>query len=211
MPDMPPSEPLTEAPAPGAPPAHLALFPLNAVLFPAGPLPLRIFETRYTDMIRRCLREQSRFGVVMIRAGGEVGEVTSTADVGTSARIVDFYQLPDGLLGVTCLGERKFRVLRRWLAPDQLNIAEVEWLAPESEVAVPPEHRGLALLLEKLLPELGELYANVPHRLDEAGWVGSRLAEVLPFALAHKQHWLEVSDPLARLAEIAPLIRRVEP
>ncbi|HKZ74176.1 MAG TPA: LON peptidase substrate-binding domain-containing protein, partial [Steroidobacteraceae bacterium] len=80
--------------------ATLQLFPLHTVLFPAGPLPLRIFETRYTDMVRRCMRERSSFGVLLIRAGAEVGAVASTAEVGTTARIVDFYQLPDGLLGI---------------------------------------------------------------------------------------------------------------
>lgn len=196
---------------PGAPRAQIALFPLNTVLFPGGPLPLRIFETRYTDMVRRCMREPCQFGVVLILAGGEVGDVASTADVGTSARIVDFDQLPDGLLGITCRGERKFRVRRRWLASDKLNMGEVEWLPPETQLPVPPQHRGLALLLERLLPEFGELYEDVPRSFDDAAWVGSRLAEILPLELAHKQHCLELTDPLERLAEIAPLIRRAEP
>src|SRR6185503_20499344 len=85
--------------------AEIPLFPLNTVLFPGGPLPLRIFEPRYVDMVRYCMRERAPFGVVLIRAGTEVGQVTSAADVGTSARIVDFFQLPDGLLGITCVGE----------------------------------------------------------------------------------------------------------
>ena len=51
--------------------AVIALFPLHTVLFPGGPLPLRIFETRYTDMVRRCMREQQPFGVVMIQEGDE--------------------------------------------------------------------------------------------------------------------------------------------
>ena len=51
----------------------IPLFPLNIVLFPGGPLPLRIFETRYVDMVRNCMRASANFGVVLIRAGGEVG------------------------------------------------------------------------------------------------------------------------------------------
>ncbi|MGH8308529.1 MAG: LON peptidase substrate-binding domain-containing protein [Steroidobacteraceae bacterium] len=188
----------------------LALFPLNTVLFPGGPLPLRIFETRYTDMVRRCMRQRSSFGVLLIRAGAEVGSVTSTAEIGTSARIVDFYQLPDGLLGITCVGERKFRVRERSRQPDGLNVGKIEWLPPEAEVALPAEHHHLGQLLRKVLPELSELYQNVPKHFDDAGWVSSRLAEILPLELSDKQFLLEMDDPLVRLARVAPLIRRNE-
>jgi uncharacterized protein len=186
----------------------LPLFPLNTVLFPGGPLPLRIFETRYTDMVRRCTRQRSSFGVLLIRAGAEVGAVTSTAEIGTSARIVDFYQLPDGLLGITCVGERRFRVLERSRQPDGLNLGEVEWLAPEVTAELPSEHHHLGQLLRKVLPELSELYVNLPKQFDEAGWVACRLAEILPLELPDKQSLLEMDDPLQRLARVAPLVRR---
>ena len=84
----------------------LPLFPLNTVLFPGGPLSLRIFEPRYLDMVRRCLKERGGFGVVLILEGLEAGVVGRVADTGTSARIVDFDTLPDGLLGIVCVGER---------------------------------------------------------------------------------------------------------
>lgn len=189
---------------------RLPLFPLNTVLFPGGPLPLRIFETRYTDMVRRCLRERSSFGVLLIRAGAEVGTVTSTADIGTSARIVDFYQLPDGLLGITCLGERRFRVCERSKQNDGLNLGEVEWLDGDAQMPLPAEHHHLGQLLRKVLPELSELYENVPKHFEDAGWVASRLAEILPLELSDKQTLLEMDDPLARLARVAPLIKRDE-
>ena len=190
--------------------AEIALFPLNSVLFPGGPLPLRIFETRYTDMVRRCMREDSGFGVVLIRAGAEGGEVASTAEVGTLARIVDFYPLPDRLLGITCRGERRFRVLRRWRDGSGLNMAEVSWLEAPPPVAVPEEFHHLAELIRKVLPELGELYEGTEPRLDDADWVGCRLVEILPISLGDKQACLELDDPVARLARLAPLIRRVD-
>ena len=190
--------------------AEIALFPLNSVLFPGGPLPLRIFETRYTDMVRRCMREDAGFGVVLIRAGAEVGEVASTAEVGTLARIVDFYPLPDRLLGITCRGERRFRVLRRWRDGRGLNMAEVSWLEVPPPVAVPEEFHHLAELIRKVLPELGELYEGIEPRLDDADWVGCRLVEILPISLGDKQACLELDDPVARLARLAPLIRRVD-
>lgn len=189
--------------------AEIPLFPLHTVLFPGGPLPLRIFETRYIDMVRRCTREGSCFGVLGIRVGDEAGEVHQTAAVGTSARIVDFYQLPDGLLGITCHGERRFRLLRRFRAADGLNLGEIEWFADEPAVAVPEAYRHFIDLLRAALPQFGDLYADVARRYDDAAWVGARVAEILPISLADKQACLEL-DGLARLARLAPLIQRVE-
>lgn len=190
--------------------SEIALFPLNTVLFPGGPLPLRIFEPRYVDMVRHCMRSGSAFGVVLIRAGGEVGAVARTADIGTTARIVDFSQLPDGLLGLSCLGERRYRILRRWRQEDGLNLAEVEWLPVAAAEPLPPELSFLSDLLTRVLPELGEMYANVPRNFDAADWVGARLAEILPLSLGDKQALLELDDAVARLERIAPLIRRTD-
>ncbi|HVY82623.1 MAG TPA: LON peptidase substrate-binding domain-containing protein [Steroidobacteraceae bacterium] len=202
------------APARATRPAHPAdipLFPLNTVLFPGGPLPLRIFEPRYVDMVRYCMREHAPFGVVLIRAGFEAGgAVTSTAEVGTSARIVDFFQMPDGLLGIRCVGERKFKVLERRVQSDGLNMGTVEWTPAERAAELPAEYSHLAALLRKVLPELGEMYESVPKHFDDAGWVSARLAEILPIHLAEKQLCLELADPLARLARLAPFIRRAE-
>ena len=82
----------------------IALFPLNSVMFPKGRVSLQIFESRYVDMIRQCLRETSGFGVVLIATGSEVarsGEKLDVHRVGTYCEIVDWNQLPNGLLGIT--------------------------------------------------------------------------------------------------------------
>jgi uncharacterized protein len=190
--------------------AEIPLFPLNTVLFPGGPLPLRIFEPRYVDMVRYCMRERAPFGVVLIRAGAEVGQVTSAADIGTSARIVDFFQLPDGLLGITCLGERRFRVQSRRVKDDGLNMGTVEWLPADRPTDLPGEYAHLGVLLRKVLPQLGDIYQSTPKHFDDAAWVGARLAEILPIDLADKQHCLELDDPVERLARLSPFIRRAE-
>jgi len=189
--------------------AEIPLFPLNTVLFPGGPLPLRIFEPRYVDMVRYCMRERAPFGVVLIRAGVEAGgAVSSTADVGTTARIIDFFQMPDGLLGIKCLGERRFRVSSRRTQSDGLNMGTVEWMAAERAVDLPAEYAHLGQLLRKVLPELGEVYEAVPKHFNDAGWVSARLAEILPLNLADKQLCLELEDPVQRLARLSPFIRR---
>jgi Lon protease-like protein len=180
-------------------PSALPLFPLNAVLFPGGPLKLRIFEPRYVDMIGRCMREGLSFGVAMIVEGVEVGGVARTVDVGTSARIVDFEQLKDGLLGITAIGDQRFRIESMERQADGLNIAQVDWLPAEPALPVPEECGYLVQLLQHALPLLAPAYDFTPVLYDDASWVGSRLIEILPLPLEEKQRCLEMPDPLQRL------------
>ena len=184
----------------------IPLFPLHAVLFPGGPLQLRIFETRYTDMVRRCLRESQPFGVVLIQEGDEAGEVATTATVGSTARIADFHTLHDGLLGIACVGERKFRVQRVWRAGDGLNMAEVQWLPAEPEVALPAGYVRLAAAVRRALDELDEQYQHVEKKFDDAAWVSARLTELLPIELDDKQALLELADPIERLDALAVIV-----
>jgi uncharacterized protein len=184
----------------------IALFPLHTVLFPGGPLPLRIFETRYTDMVRRCMREQQPFGVVLIQDGDEAGEVATTATVGCTARIADFHTLQDGLLGISCLGERKFRVQRVWRAADGLNMGEVVWLPAEPELPLSASHTRLVATLRRALDELHEHYELVETKFDDAAWVGSRLAELIPIGLGDKQALLELQDPIERLDALLSVV-----
>jgi len=182
---------------------ELPLFPLGTVLFPGGPLRLRIFEPRYLDMVRQCLRGSRPFGVVLILEGLEAGAAASVATTGTSARLVDFDTLPDGLLGIDCLGEQRFRLCRRWQQADGLNLAEVDYLPDDAPCALPAELAHLGELLREVLPQLGERYAHVTANYDDAGWVGNRWAEVLPLTCAERQQLLELADPLTRLTQVA--------
>ena len=115
---------------------EIPLFPLNTVLFPGGPLRLRIFEARYVDMVRHCMKTDSDFGVVAIRHGQEVGPA-EFHEVGTTAEIVDWSQEPDGLLGLAVAGRRRFRVETISQLPDGLYMGRIDWLAPETAVSAP--------------------------------------------------------------------------
>lgn len=184
---------------------HVPLFPLNTVLFPGGPLPLRIFEPRYVDMISSCLKRDSPFGVLLIRDGSEAGPAT-TYEVGTLARIVDWYQGSDGLLGITAVGERRFRLISSYRQEDGLNIGEIELLDDEPATPLPDEHREMANILAGVLDDLGRLYESLERHMDDAGWVTSRFVEILPIDLEQKQRCLEQNDPVERLRIVRELL-----
>jgi Lon protease-like protein len=187
---------------------EVPLFPLQTVLFPGGPLPLRIFEARYVDMISRCMREGSEFGVLLISDGAETGPST-VAQIGTLARITDWYQGSDGLLGVTAQGTERFRLLGEHAQPDGLRLGDVERLPRETDADVPDAFSPLASILENVLDNLGKHYADLERHYDSATWIGYRFAEILPLSLPQRQYFLEIEDPIARLELVATLLKQV--
>jgi len=179
--------------------ATLPLFPLRTVLFPGGEIRLRIFEQRYLDLIRTCARQARPFGVCLILEGSEVGAPALPAAFGTSARIVDFFTLADGLLGIAVQGEARFHVRRSAVRDSGLIVAEVDALADRSEQVL-PQHGLLVELLDRLLGKLPSIHAKAERwRFDCADWVGYRLAELLPITPSERQALLQCDCPHERL------------
>ncbi|MFA5531682.1 MAG: LON peptidase substrate-binding domain-containing protein [Thiohalomonadaceae bacterium] len=184
----------------------IPLFPLHTVLFPGGPLALRVFEPRYLDMIGRVVKDGGRFGICLIAEGEEIGEAAFTYDVGTLAHISYWHKRADGMLGVTVVGDQRFRILEREVQPDQLITAKTELIPNETPRPLPAEFRTLAVLLEEILTQLGHPYVKLPKHYDDASWVGARLAELLPIQLAQKQLLLQLDDPIERLDRLRAMI-----
>ncbi len=191
--------------------SDLPLFPLSAVLYPAGRMQLRIFERRYLEMVRECTRSGSGFGVCQILQGSEVGATALPAAVGTLAQIVDFYTGEDGLLGLTIEGAMRFHVVRTRVRDDGLLRGDVAWLPPEPSHAVPVEFALLQTILERLIENLAPHWREVPRSsYDDAGWLGYRLAELLPLSADEHQRLLELDDPLERLHELQLILPRFQ-
>lgn len=189
-------------------PMEVPLFPLRTVLYPGGPLPLRIFEQRYLDMISSCLRNEEPFGVLLIREGSEVGPA-ETFDVGTLAQITDWYQGSDGLLGITAAGGDRFYRRSHWRRRDGLMIGEVELLPAPPACPLPQEYAVYAQLLEGVIEDLGKLYDGLQKDYADAGWVGLRFAEILPLPPTEKQACLEINDPLERLDRMRAVLEAI--
>lgn len=189
----------------------IPLFPLNAVLFPGGPLSLRIFERRYLDMVRDCARNGSGFGVCLILHGYEAGEAAAPAAVGTLARIVDFCTLPDGLLGISAEGGERFHVDSSRVRDNGLAHGVVRFWPDEPEVALPTEFSLLATILERLLEKAGGPFAKAEKTsFENSSWVGFRLAEALPLENRERQNLLQMTDPLDRLGQLMHYLPRFQ-
>lgn len=188
---------------------EIPLFPLNTVLFPDGPLSLRIFEPRYVDMVAERMRSERPFGVCLIRDGEESGDAATPHDVGTFARIVDFQKFDDGILGINAVGEGRFRVRSTRVQPNQLVVGRVELLPDEPEAALTEEYAAISELVRTLIDRAGPLYECLPKRFDDPTWLGYRLAEVLPIPLTRKQQFLELDNALLRLDQIGDVLRTI--
>jgi Lon protease-like protein len=196
----------------------LPLFPLGTVLFPEGLLPLRIFEVRYLDMIRRCDRAGAPFGVVCLTQGSEVRQPGATEafhSVGTLATVTRLETPQPGLMVIRASGTQRFRITSREQLKHGLWVGDVERLPADQSVPVPPDLQPTADALGKLIESLkeragadGELPLQEPWRLQDCGWVANRWCELLPLPREMKQRLMELDNPLLRLELVGDVLAR---
>jgi Lon protease-like protein len=208
--------PFLRAPA-GRDRMELPLFPLRTVLFPGGLLPLKVFEQRYIEMTKACMRDEAPFGVCLITRGSEVAAAApgpagaaatpAFAPIGTLARITG-WDMPQGVLHLTVQGGTRFQVRAHAVRGDGLVVGEVSPLAAEPAVALADAFAPLARLLEVIAARVGPQQFPAAQAWDDASWVGYRLAELLPLPLPIKQSMLEINDASVRLNVLQKFLRQ---
>ena len=185
----------------------LPIFPLRTILFPDSKLPLRIFEPRYIDMVSRSMREDSEFGIILSRESTDP-KMFETYDTGTLAKIIDWDQGGDGLLGITTIGTQKFQLKELNKKEDGLNIGTIERLEKEDDYKPLKEFTHLVELLQAILDDVN-IYGDDEKNFDSASWISYRFAEILPLRIEDKQKCLEIDDPIIRLNFLEPLIKMI--
>lgn len=196
-------------------PRKIPLFPLGTVLFPDGVIALKIFEARYLDMVKRCLREKTEFGVISIIRNIESDQESVSAtfsQIGTLAQIEDFDPVQPALYMTKSFGTQRFKLLNSTQEASGLWIGEVELLENDPLIPVPQEHQKVTKLLDEIISVIqsedlmGEAPFKKPYKVDDCGWVSNRLAELLPISLAQKNHLLAQTNPRIRLDLVTEII-----
>jgi len=183
---------------------NVAIFPLGAVLFPEGALSLRIFEQRYLEMTKRCLRDELPFGVCLIKEGSEVGTPAVPEPVGCLATITHWDMPQLGMFTLAARGGARFRILDRSVDRLGLITADIEcWDDDPPGAAMDATCRSL---VKTLMDRAGNKLFPEPARLDDPAWVGFRLAELLPLDQQMKQELLELRDAGERLKRLAKVL-----
>ena len=181
-----------------APPDELPIFPLGQVLFPGGTMALKIFEQRYLEMAKVCLKTGSPFGIALIREGNEVGAPATPESVGTLAHVSDWDMQNLGVLQVRVKGSTRFKILSKSASKSGLIIGKILTLPDDMHIDC-PEHPVCANFLRKVFAQLGLGGGVDEQQFDDAAWVSYRVAEILPFSGAVKQKLLELTDARIRL------------
>ncbi|MDH5544475.1 MAG: LON peptidase substrate-binding domain-containing protein [Gammaproteobacteria bacterium] len=189
---------------------QIPVVPLHTVLLPEGPLPLRIFEPRYLDMISKCMKEDSAFGICLIAEGDEVGSTANPHEIGTIARIKDWNMGRDGILGITVVGEQRFKIISSTVKPNNLMLAEVELLPERKGILLKEEYTNIMKFVKESLSNYSDLYSGLPERYDDALWVSYRLTEMLPLKLYQKQYFLQLDDPEQRLERLTDVLDHLD-
>jgi Lon protease-like protein len=188
------------------PSQEIPLFLLNTVLFPGGRLPLRVFETRYMDMVKQCLRAGEPFGVCLLAAGEEVAtpdaEAARPCPIGTLASIADWDMEQLGILDIVVHGGQRFRVLEHRTLDSGLVTATAELLPDPPATSIPGDYARLVPMLRALIDALEDSMPPKPHRFYDAAWVACRWAEILPLPRETRLRLLELDDGVARLDAI---------
>jgi Lon protease-like protein len=190
---------------------RIPLFPLHTVLFPGGLLALRVFEQRYVEMTKACLRDDAPFGVCMIRQGSEVAQEGDAgpvlADIGTLAHIASWDMPQLGILHLATRGGPRFRVERTARERSGLVVADVVTMPAEPTTRLTPAQAPLRSLLELVAGRVGAEHFPAGGDFDDASFVGYRLAEFLPLPLPVKQTMLEVNDAGVRLSVLQKFLQ----
>lgn len=192
---------------------EMPLFPLNTVLFPYAQLQLHVFEDRYREMVSYCTNNDLPFGVVLIRAGEEVGGEADPYMVGTAVRITSVHTFEDGKMDVRVHGERRFRV--RKLEDDRPYL--VGWVEPVYELEIEDTDRAEELALRSkdyIQAYIENYFARFELKVSKIKLPADPTA--LSFVVAHflqidnreKQRLLETTDTLERLEEMIPILER---
>jgi Lon protease-like protein len=183
---------------------ELPLFPLKTVLLPGNVLSLKIFESRYTDMVANCMRETSNFGIILIFKGEEAERNSEIHSIGTTANIHDWQDRKDGLLGITALGVDRFEIDKTRTQADGLTIATVNILDEESKKEVPRQY----LYMQELLVHISQQEAKTFNPDDGFAEILYQLIYLLPLGSNLKQRLLEIPKSLDRAVILhAELIR----
>ncbi len=180
------------------------IFPLGTVLYPGGTLPLRIFEQRYLEMVKVCIRDKRPFGVCLIKEGQEVGTPAVPEAVGCLASIEKWDMPQLGLFQLVARGDERFRLIESRVAVNNLMSGSIERMGDDT----PASHVDSACreVLKLIMERIGPSNFATPHALDDASWVGYRLAEILPLDVRLKQELLEMQDAGERLQRLRTIL-----
>ena len=185
------------------------LFPLKSIVLPGGIFPLRIFERRYIDMVKECIKNNTGFCIVLIRNDSSKKYIDDVYNYGCYVTITDWNQLEDGLLGITVLGKYKIHVKDCKLNENNLLCGNIETIPDEKEYMIPQKYIILSKFYKKIYPGIKNFISYTNERYSDASWVGFRLTECLPLDSHTKNKLIATNNGIERLEKLYEIVNKV--
>ena len=187
----------------------IPIFPLKSIILPGGQFPLRIFERRYLDMTRNCLKHNTGFVIALTKKDSDY--ITSVYDYASYVEIVDWSQLDGGLLGITVEGKNIIKLDDYKLDEGNLLIGSGKEIETGLDYLIPQKYQILSKFYKKIYPEIKSYIFHIKPKYNDANWIGFRLIECLPIQLNDKADLISMTEPLDRLERILHIIKRIYP
>ena len=185
------------------------LFPLKSIVLPGGIFPLRIFERRYIDMVKSCIKDDAGFCIVLVRNDTKDKYIDDIYNYGCYVKITDWNQLEDGLLGITVEGQSKVHILNSKLNKNNLLCGNIEKISDEREYMIPQKYLILSKFYKKIYPGIKNFISYKNERYSDASWVGFRLTECLPLDSNTKNKLIAINNGIERLERLYDITNKV--
>ena len=187
----------------------IPLFPLQSIVLPGGLFPLRIFERRYLDMVRDCIKNNTDFCIALIRDNSKEEYITDVYNYGCLVKITDWNQLDDGLLGITVEGTNKVKIYDRNLEKNNLLTGMIEDIETEKEYMIPQKYLLLSRFYKKIYPGIKHVISFKKERYADASWIGFRLIECLPLDSSTKNKLIAMDHAIERLDMLYEIVQKI--
>ena len=189
---------------------NLPIFPLGIVALPGTVQNLQIFEPRYIDMVKKCMKNNHGFVITFQKKLSDKDDY-EISEQGTYVEIVDFNNLPNGLLVINVKSLNKVSIKNIVKLEDGLNIAQTHPIVdPEvDDQALLAEFPEISNILSQLMkhPRVADLPINVDF--NSADSVAYHLAGLIPIPWTHKQSLLEAFDASQRFSILSKYIDEI--
>ena len=189
---------------------NFPVFPLGLVALPGSIQSLQIFEPRYINMVKECMSNGHGF-IIVLQSKLESISDYGMSKKGTYVEIIDFNNLPNGLLGITVRSENKVNISNICQLEDGLHVADAKpEIDPEvDDQAILAEYPEISNILTQLMkhPRISDLQIKVDF--SSADSVAYNLAGLIPLSSFEKQNLLEAFDASQRMGILAKYIKNI--
>lgn len=186
-------------------PETLPILPLrNTVLFPGVVIPITVGRDKSIKLVKEYYKSNKLVGVVaQLDMNVEDPEFEDMYKIGTLARIIKSFQMPDGTTTIIIQGVRKFKILEM-LQTEPFHMAKVETYEMSQESQIPFDNADFKAINDSIKDMALQIIKNSPNLPSEAGFAIKNIespnylinfvSSNLNLDISEKQELLEIND-----------------